>query len=47
MAVLVDQNMSAGYHTATLDGAQLAGGIYFYRIEAGSFRSVRKMILLK
>jgi hypothetical protein len=49
---LVDQDETAGYHQATLDGAQLASGIYFYRINITSsdgknFVSVKKALLLK
>jgi len=45
--VLVDQFMKAGYQQAQFDGTNLASGVYFYRIEAGSFVSSRKMVLLK
>lgn len=52
VAVLIDQTLPAGYHTATWDGtltngSAAASGIYFYRIEADQFVSVRKMVLLK
>ncbi len=39
--------MSAGMHSVTFDGSKLATGLYFYKIEAGSFVSTRKMVLLK
>jgi outer membrane protein assembly factor BamB len=37
----------AGVHEVTFDGSNLASGIYFYRIEAGDYNAVRKMILVK
>lgn len=49
---LVDESKPAGYHVAAWDltnNAQqkVAPGLYFCRMEAGSFRDVRKLILLK
>jgi hypothetical protein len=29
------------------DGHQVAGGVYFYRLRAGDFSSVRKLVLIK
>jgi photosystem II stability/assembly factor-like uncharacterized protein len=44
---LVNSFQKAGYYTTTMDGAGLANGIYFYRIDAGKFSQTKKMILLK
>ena len=37
----------AGYHSVSFDAAELPAGLYFYRIEAGDFTAIRKMMLLK
>jgi hypothetical protein len=37
----------AGYHEVTFDASHLASGIYFYRIQAGDFTDVKKMVLVK
>jgi hypothetical protein len=52
IATLIDESMPAGHHTVTWmgrddQGALVASGIYFYRIEAGDFRQIQKMTLLK
>ncbi|MGE5314424.1 MAG: T9SS type A sorting domain-containing protein [Acidobacteriota bacterium] len=48
VAVLVNQPlMEAGPHEAGFNAAKYASGVYFYRLEAGSFVSVKKMMLLK
>jgi hypothetical protein len=38
--------MKAGYHEIEFNGSHLSSGIYYYRIEAGEFQDVKKMILL-
>ncbi len=47
VAVLVDKKESAGEHAVTFRGDYLSSGMYFYRLRAGNFTSVKKMILLK
>jgi hypothetical protein len=44
---LVDGEVSAGYHEVTFDASKLASGVYFYRLEAGSYVATQKMILAK
>ncbi|GEM_PF-6802961 len=44
---LVNGSQKAGYHRVQFDAASLTSGIYFYRIEAGSFSKTRKMLLVK
>jgi hypothetical protein len=47
VADLVEGMREAGVHEVTFDASHLASGIYFYRIEAGDFSAVRKMVLMK
>jgi flagellar hook assembly protein FlgD len=44
---LVDGNCSAGYHSVELDGSRLSSGMYFYRLQVGSYIEIKKMQLLK
>jgi hypothetical protein len=44
---LVNRKLSAGYHEVHWNAVNMATGIYFYRIQAGSFKDLKKMILLK
>jgi len=47
VATIVNQFMQAGYYTYQFNASKLASGIYFYRIEAGDFVSLKKFILMK
>ncbi len=44
---LAEGHFSAGRHDLYLDASELSSGTYFYRLEAGSFTEVKKMLLLK
>jgi hypothetical protein len=45
--ILMDGLRQAGEHNATFDGAGLASGLYFVRMQAGNFHAVRKVALIK
>jgi rhamnogalacturonan endolyase len=47
VAELVSQQQGAGEYIVGFDASKLASGIYFYRIQSGSYSSTKKMILLK
>ena len=47
VATLVDGQKSAGYYQTTFDGSRFASGVYFYRIQAGTFTVVKKFVLMK
>ncbi|MGD0036526.1 MAG: cohesin domain-containing protein [Bacteroidota bacterium] len=47
VASVVNETMTAGYHTVVFDGAKLTSGMYLYRITAGNFVQVNKMMMLK
>jgi 1,4-alpha-glucan branching enzyme len=52
VAKLVEGGVNAGLHVASWDGRrsdglQVGSGVYFYRLEAGSFSQIMKMLLLK
>jgi hypothetical protein len=47
VAELVKDEQTAGSYSVTFDGTRLASGVYFYRLEAGSFVQTKKLILLK
>jgi len=47
VATIHEGYLTAGYHQFQFNGADLSSGVYLYRVEAGSYTAVRKMILLK
>jgi hypothetical protein len=47
VATLVNEQNNAGLHKVELNGQQLSSGVYFYRITAGDFVQIRKMLLMK
>jgi hypothetical protein len=47
VATLVNTNFNAGTHTIEFNASNLSSGTYFYRIQAGNFTEVKKMLLLK
>ena len=47
VATLVNNTMNAGSHSVSFDAANLASGVYIYRLQAGSEVLTKKMTLLK
>ena len=47
VATLVNNNMQAGSYEVNFNAGSLSSGVYFYSIEAGDFKAVRKMMLMK
>jgi hypothetical protein len=47
VATLLNSLKSAGAHKVEWDASYLSSGIYFYRIQAGSFSEVKRMVLIK
>jgi len=47
VAKLLDEEKPAGNYEVSFNASSLTSGTYFYRLSAGSFTEVKKMILIK
>ena len=47
VATLVEGDREAGSYTVAWDAAHLPAGVYIYRLQAGSFNAMNKMILIR
>jgi hypothetical protein len=47
VANLIDGKQSSGNHSVEFDASSMSSGTYFYKLTAGEFISVKKMVLLK
>jgi hypothetical protein len=47
VATLVDEQQAAGTHRVVFNTQQLAGGAYFYQLQAGSHQSAGKMVVMR
>jgi len=47
VATLAEKDFSSGVHSFKWNASEFSSGIYFYRIEAGSFVETKKMIFMK
>ena len=47
VASLVEGVQSAGRHTVRFDASLLRSGVYFYRIQAGTFSDTKKLMVIK
>ncbi len=46
-AVLINSKYSAGTYNADFDASGLPSGVYFYKLSAGNYQNIKKMILVK
>ncbi|HEY5122801.1 MAG TPA: T9SS type A sorting domain-containing protein [Ignavibacteria bacterium] len=44
---LVNEKQSPGTYEVTFDASQYSSGVYFYKIEAGDFNAMKRMVLIK
>jgi hypothetical protein len=47
VATLVNGRKSAGYHSVKFDAESMNSGVYLYRIQAGDYTKIQKMMLVK
>jgi len=47
VATLVNQKQAPGNYSVKFDASKLSSGIYFYKLQSGSFAVTKKMILMK
>jgi hypothetical protein len=47
VAELIDEVQDAGYKSASFDASGIPSGVYTYKLTAGGFSEVRKMLLVK
>ncbi len=47
VAVLINKNMQPGSYNVKFESKSLPSGIYIYKLEAGSFRTAKKLTILK
>jgi len=47
VAVLLDGKMDAGFHSIVWNAYNMSSGVYFYKISAGEYSSIRKCVLMK
>jgi hypothetical protein len=47
VSTLINEVKSAGTYTTTFNAANMPSGVYFYRLQAGSYIETKKLILLR
>jgi len=47
ISTLVSEVKPAGYYSVDFDASKLTSGVYFYKLESGSFSNIKRMILIK
>jgi plastocyanin len=44
---IVNEKLNEGSYTVNYDASNLSSGVYFYKIEAGNFIEIKKMLMIK
>ena len=44
---LIQERQNAGAHSVTFNAEDLSSGVYFYRLEAGTYSETKKLLLLR
>jgi hypothetical protein len=47
VSTLVHQTLNPGVYSSEWNASMVSSGIYYYKLTAGEFSSVKKMVLLK
>ena len=47
VSTLVNEHREAGTYNIAFDASNISSGVYFYKLEAGDFSSIKKMVLVK
>ena len=47
LEIIFSGNKSTGTHRVTWNASNYSSGIYFYKMNAGTFKEIKKMLLLK
>jgi hypothetical protein len=47
IAVLVNEQLQPGTYEVSFDASNLPSGLYFYKLTAGDFIAVKKMLMIK
>jgi len=47
LETIVNEFRVAGKYNIDFDGTNYSSGVYFYKLESGSFTEIKKMVLVK
>jgi hypothetical protein len=47
VTTLVNADIEASYHRVQFDGSNLASGVYYYKLQAGSDADEKKLLLIR